>query len=96
MVAEVALSRCVYLGGICCSNLIAENSQAGEGFLLAFVFGDINQGLGGGGFSLGRAEHLLVGLELELEGTVAVCERLVLGLSGAQLLLRCLVLLLEV
>lgn len=97
MVTEVALSWGVYiLWDICSGDLIAEDSETGQGFLLALVLGDIDKGCWGCCFRFGRAEHLLVGLELEFKGAVAVCEKLVLGLCGSQLLLRVLVLLLEV
>lgn len=94
---KVALGWGVYsLGDICGGDLITEDSQSGEGLLLALVLGDVDERRGRCTFGLGRAEHLLVGLELEFEGAVAVCEKLVLGLSSAQLLLCCLVLLLKV
>lgn len=94
---EVALGWGVYtLGDICGGDLITEDSEARESFLLALVLRDVDEGRGGCGFGLGRTEHLLVRLELELKGTVAVCQKLVLSLGSAQLLLRGLVLLLKV
>lgn len=93
----MTLSRGVdCLRAICSSDLITEDPEAWEGFLLTLVLGDVNQRPWGDGLCLGRAEHLLVGLELELESAVTVCKQLVLGLCGPQLLLRCLVLLLQV
>lgn len=53
------------------ANLVAEDAQAWQGFLLALVLGDLDEGRSCG-FGLGGAEHLLVGLELELEGAVTV------------------------
>lgn len=76
-------------------DLIAEDAQAWQGPLLALVLGDIDQRPRAVGLGLGRAEHLLVGLELELKGAVAVGQGLVLGLGCAKLLLGGLILLLE-
>lgn len=76
-------------------DLIAEHAQAWEGSLLALMLGDIEQGSRAAGLGLGRAEHLFVGLELELEGAVAVGQDFILGFGGAELLLRGLVLLLQ-
>lgn len=77
------------------TDLIAEDSQTRKGLLLALVLRDFDQWARAAALGLGGAEHLLVGLELELEGSVAVCQELVLGLCGAELGLGRLVLLLE-
>lgn len=76
-------------------DLITHNSQAWERPLLTLVFGDVNQRSGAAGLGLGRAEHLFVGFELELESAVAVCQHVVLGLGSSELLLGSLVLLLQ-
>lgn len=69
----MTLSRSVYcLRAICSSDFITEYPETWESFLLALVLGDIDQRPWGDRFGLGRAEHLLVGLELELECAVAV------------------------
>ena len=77
------------------ADLVAEDSQARQSLLLTLVLGHIDQRPGAGGLGLGRTEHLLVGLELELQSAVAVRQQLVLGLDGPELLLAGLVLLLE-
>lgn len=59
--------RCI--GG---TGSVTENAEARKPLLLALVLGDIDQGAWAGSFGLGGAEHLLVGLELKLKGTVAI------------------------
>lgn len=78
------------------SDLVTEDTEAWEStLLLALVLGNIDNWSRAGALGLWRAEHSFVGLKLELESTVTVCEEIVLGLGGAQLLLGGLILLLE-
>lgn len=77
------------------TDLIAKDAQAGQ-HMARLVVGQRRQRLGRGMLRLGRSEHVLVGLQLDLEGLAALLEHLVLLLHGLHLLLGQLVLLLQV
>lgn len=70
--------------------------EAGKAILLlALVLRELQDWARAGALGLWTTEHLLVRLELEVKGTVAVSKHFVLGLCGLELLLGSLILLLQ-